>query len=755
MRGICAPIIDEQPWCIRLDEDADGIEIKSGVIHHLPKFGGMPDENPLIHLKDFYGVCTSMRSASVPEEIFKLKTFPFSLVSQAKSWLMSLPSGSITSWEQLQRKFMDKYYCHSKAAQTRKELSMIKQGRGETLFDYLERFRQLKESCLNHGVPQRMLLEYFMEGLVPMERRMLDAAAQGSILDMYLEEIWPLIEKVAEGTRYLEETYKPAPVANVNVHSELQELKDKVDKMDKMITQQPQGNQRVEYKVNKSTFNSMNNDNAVFQERAEDVNIMGYINKGDLPPRRTDGYQGNNKWQPRQNEGGWQRNNSYDAGQSSYPQKQPYKPPQIRQGDEDPVKELKEMFKEFAQKIDHKIDHLNQKFDRQARDVNELKKQMASVMNERRAEKGKLPSQTIINPRQNVSVIVIKDEEEMKAEEKEEKKKDLASASVDNADASTIKARTPDELLIKEETSAEKILETCAEFPMSNFQFLNSNPLVQLPFPMQVIESHEALNNDIQPKGNEDTRTKAQMQELEQGKQGALTTRTRDPGAFTVTCGIGNTLIPHCLIDLGASINVMPYDLYCSLKLGPVKPIKLTIELGNKSCVHPYGVLENLTLNVGEVVVPADFYVLQMENTQTKESPTLIFGRPILFAMKAEIDVGEGTIKLKYGGEVAEFRVFEDDHQPCAGKPPEIAGKTCVDITTAESLHVIQGVSEQLKVTKKMRPPDKKRVKKRKCGVGARKWWTPKKRTGERSHLMADGALGNEYLVEVLRRGAH
>ncbi|CAM8928983.1 unnamed protein product [Rhodiola kirilowii] len=116
------------------------------------------------------------------------------------------------------------------------------------------------------------------------------------------------------------------------------------------------------------------------------------------------------------------------------------------------------------------------------------------------------------------------------------------------------------------------------------------------------------------------------MQELEQGKQGALTTQTRDPGAFTVTCGFGNTLIPHCLIDLGASINVMPYDLYCSLKLGP------------------------------------------MEDTQTKESPTLILGRPILFATKAKIDVAEGTIVLKYGGKMAEFRVFEDGHQPCAGK---------------------------------------------------------------------------------------
>ncbi|CAM8977902.1 unnamed protein product [Rhodiola kirilowii] len=91
----------------------------------------------------------------------------------------------------------------------------------------------------------------------------------------------------------------------------------------------------------------------------------------------------------------------------------------------------------------------------------------------------------------------------------------------------------------------------------------------------------------------------------------------KDPGAFTVTCGIGETLIHHCLIDLGAAVNAMPYSLYCFLKLGPLKPPKLIIELGDKSCVRPIGLLEDLTLRVGDLVVPADFY---------EDPPTLILG---------------------------------------------------------------------------------------------------------------------------------
>ncbi|CAM8934481.1 unnamed protein product [Rhodiola kirilowii] len=75
----------------------------------------------------------------------------------------------------------------------------------------------------------------------------------------------------------------------------------------------------------------------------------------------------------------------------------------------------------------------------------------------------------------------------MKAERKE-KEQSLDSASVDIADASTIKARTPDELLQNLETSADINQETCAEFQVSDFHILNSNRLAPLPFPMQVIE---------------------------------------------------------------------------------------------------------------------------------------------------------------------------------------------------------------------------------------------------------------------------
>ena len=42
-------------------------------------------------------------------------------------------------------------------------------------------------------------------------------------------------------------------------------------------------------------------------------------------------------------------------------------------------------------------------------------------------------------------------------------------------------------------------------------------------------------------------------------------------GNFIIPCTIGNTRFEKTMLDLGASINVMPYSIYASLNLGPLE----------------------------------------------------------------------------------------------------------------------------------------------------------------------------------------
>ena len=76
-----------------------------------------------------------------------MRAFPFSLKDSAKDWLHYLPPGSITTWDSLKKKFLDKYFPASTAASLRKEICGIKQHPGESLYEYWERFKKLCNKC--------------------------------------------------------------------------------------------------------------------------------------------------------------------------------------------------------------------------------------------------------------------------------------------------------------------------------------------------------------------------------------------------------------------------------------------------------------------------------------------------------------------------------------------------------------------------------------------------------------------------------
>ena len=49
--------------------------------------------------------------------------------------------------------------------------------------------------------------------------------------------------------------------------------------------------------------------------------------------------------------------------------------------------------------------------------------------------------------------------------------------------------------------------------------------------------------------------------------QRKLPAKYKDPDMFTIPCTIGNIRHEKAMLDLEASINVMPYSIYVSLKL--------------------------------------------------------------------------------------------------------------------------------------------------------------------------------------------
>ncbi|CAM8904921.1 unnamed protein product [Rhodiola kirilowii] len=137
-----------------------------------------------------------------------------------------------------------------------------------------------------------------------------------------------------------------------------------------------------------------------------------------------------------------------------------------------------------------------------------------------------------------------------------------------------------------------------------------------------------------------------------------------DPGTYTITCTIGNIRIENCMLDLGASINVLPFSIYSCLRIGPLEPTGLTIQLVDRSCKQPEGKIEDVLVQIGELVFPADFYVLKMENGRPTDHAPILLGRPFLTTSKMKIDCGSGMLSMEVEGEVFSFDIFRAMKHP-------------------------------------------------------------------------------------------
>ena len=128
MRDYSVPLQFNAPSCIVLPlTTAAHFELKPGVIQLLPTFYGLEKEDPYHHVKEFLDICATFRFQNFSEESIKLRLFPFSLKDKAKAWLNSLEVGSITSWDTLTRKFLNKYFSIHKTTTLRREIASFNQ----------------------------------------------------------------------------------------------------------------------------------------------------------------------------------------------------------------------------------------------------------------------------------------------------------------------------------------------------------------------------------------------------------------------------------------------------------------------------------------------------------------------------------------------------------------------------------------------------------------------------------------------------
>ena len=81
----------------------------------------------------------------------------------------------------------------------------------------------------------------------------------------------------------------------------------------------------------------------------------------------------------------------------------------------------------------------------------------------------------------------------------------------------------------------------------------------------------------------------------------------KDLRSPTISCKIGDCLIERALLDLGASVNLMPYSIYLQLGLRELIPTTMILQLIDGSVKIPRGIVKDVLIKVDAFYFPADF----------------------------------------------------------------------------------------------------------------------------------------------------
>ncbi|XP_070007229.1 uncharacterized protein [Nicotiana sylvestris] len=127
-----------------------------------------------------------------------------------------------------------------------------------------------------------------------------------------------------------------------------------------------------------------------------------------------------------------------------------------------------------------------------------------------------------------------------------------------------------------------------------------------------------------------------------------------DPCSFTIPCTIGSYAFAKALCDLGASINLMPLAVYTKLGIDRARPTSMLLQLADRTVKRPTSILDDVLVQVGKFVFPADFVIL---DCQVDEEIPLILGSPFLATGRALTDCETGELKMRLNDEVVIFNI--------------------------------------------------------------------------------------------------
>ncbi|XP_058198357.1 uncharacterized protein LOC131313877 [Rhododendron vialii] len=660
--------------CIQLPATtATHYEIDPNMIQMLPSFYGKEQEDPYRHLNEFIEICSLVKIQDFTDDELRLRLLPFSLKDNAKNWWTSLPANSITTWEQMQQVFLKKYFSIGRTKEIRQAITSFKMQEGEQFHETWQRFRELIRKCPHHAVPKWQLVESLYDGLSPGFRQMVNASCGGSFMMTTEDDGWDLFETLSENSTM-------SQPRGLNELGQFSNLSAKVDELSR----------KLDSLLSLGHISSYSRQSHLVKEVCQLCSNPGhyarechmasqFFTQSSRPPSL-------NTSNPQ----------AYNLALAQQPYQQPLPPSTQRTPSfEEQMLQAMDELRANSQ-LHHSHSQLIAKLETQVGQIANA----FNFMKESKLSSQPMTNQIGVNQIESLQaheqaniVLNLRNGREVETRPEVVKAKEKVSPHV--AEGSKVDKRSKEK-----ETDPVSIVvpgssETPSYIPKAPFPTCLNAPS---PFRKKGAKQEDMIEVVKQVKINlplleaisqvsayakflKDLCTQKRKSKTHEPKEVRLTEQVssiltrntpikrKDFGVPIISCVIGDHVIDRALLDLGASVNLLPYSVYEQLGLRELKPTLVTLQLADRSIKVPRGVIEDVLVKVDKFYFPVDFIVLDMEavHNPNKQIP-LILGRPFLATANASIHCRTGVMDISFGNMRVQLNVFDANLYPCKEK---------------------------------------------------------------------------------------
>ena len=93
-----------------------------------------------------------------------------------------------------------------------------------------------------------------------------------------------------------------------------------------------------------------------------------------------------------------------------------------------------------------------------------------------------------------------------------------------------------------------------------------------------------------------------------------LPQKMKDLGAPLISCVLRGVTFDKALLNLGASVNLLPTVVYKQFQIGELKPTPVILQLADRSVRTLRGLVEDVLVRIDTCYFSVDFLILVMEH---------------------------------------------------------------------------------------------------------------------------------------------